>query len=126
VTVFDERANIVARSPALTQSFWIPADPLPRDRTYVWQITAQRGASRDTITAPLAPLPPATFHVIDARAADVLQRLEADHPTSHLLLGILAAGAGVSDIAIAHLRQVPATDPHADLARRLLETLRAR
>ena len=41
VTVFDERSNVVARSPLLAQTKWNPLDQLPRGRTYVWQVTAQ-------------------------------------------------------------------------------------
>jgi hypothetical protein len=123
VAVFDERANAVARSPRLSTAEWTPADPLPRGRTYVWQVYAHRGG--ETITAPAAPSPAARFRVIDANAAAIVERLEADHPQSHLLLGILFMEYGVVDAAVAHLRQVPSTDPHAAVAARSLDAIAA-
>jgi hypothetical protein len=123
VTVFDERSMEVARSSTLTQTSWIPVDPLPRNRTYAWQVTAHRG--NETVKAPVAPMPSAKFHIVDARTAEVLQRMEAEHPQAHLLLGILNMEAGIRDQATQHLRQVRSDDPHADLAQRSLERLSA-
>ena len=123
VTVFDERSNVIVKSPIITQTNWIPADPLPRSRTYVWQVTAYRG--RESITVPATPATPARFHVIDERSAEVLQRIETEHPQSHLLLGILNMDAGIRDAAIKHLQQAPANDAHADVAQRSLKRLQA-
>lgn len=123
VTVFDERANEVTRSQPTSELTWTPAQPLARDRTYIWQVTATHGA--ETIVAPAAPAPPARFHVIDGKTAGMLRRLEADRPTSHLLLGVLNAQAGVIDAAVEHLERVPETDPNAATARRLVDALNA-
>jgi anti-sigma factor RsiW len=123
VTVFDERSNVVARSPITAQTNWTPTDSLPRGSTYVWQVTAHRGS--ETITAPVVPAPAARFHVIDERSADALQRIEAEHPAAHLLLGILNMDAGIRDAAIRHLQQVPASDARADVAQRSLKRLQA-
>ena len=123
VTVFDEQSNVIVKSPIITQTNWIPADPIPRSRTYVWQVTAYRG--RESITVPAAPAPPAKFHVIDKRSAEVLQRIETEHPQSHLLLGILNMDAGIRDAAIKHLQQAPASDAHADVAQRSLKRLQS-
>jgi hypothetical protein len=123
VTVFDERSNVLARSPVVAETAWIPNAPLPRGRTYVWQVTARRG--RDAMTAPIAPEPPAKFHVVDVRSAEILERTEAEHPQSHLLLGILNAEAGIRDAATRQLEQVRPTAPGADVARRSLERLRS-
>lgn len=122
VTIFDEQSNIVARSPATAQTSWAPPNPLTRDRTYVWQVSAHRGG--ETTTVPIPPRPPAKFHVVDAGSADMLQRLERDHPQSDLLLGILFAEAGVVDAAATHLRHVPSTDANSAAVRRLLDGLR--
>jgi hypothetical protein len=121
VTVFDERSTMVARSPMVAQSPWVPADPLPRDRTYAWQVTARRG--NDTITEPVAPAPAATFRVIDAESAATLQRVAAKYPESHVLLGILNMEAGIRDAAMRHFGQVPPTDPYAEVAQRSRERL---
>src|SRR5262249_6365454 len=92
VSLYDERSTLLARSPRLSGTDWTPADPLARDRTYVWQVAADRRG--DTITAPAPPAPPARFHVVDARSADVLERMEREHGQSHVLLGILYMESG--------------------------------
>lgn len=123
LTVFDERGNTIATSGTLDGTNWTPATALARDRTYVWQVAASRGDR--TITVPAAPAPPARFHVIDARTADSLRRLEAEHPSAHLLLGIVNAQSGLPQEAIKHLQEVPATDPYAATAQRMLDALKA-
>jgi len=121
VTIFDERSNEIARSPTVTTAGWSPTVPLARDRTYVWQVTAHRGA--ETITAPVPPASPGRFHVIDRRSAEELERLETQYPQSHVLLGLLYMQHGVVGAAATQLRQVQPTDPNAALASRSLERL---
>jgi hypothetical protein len=75
------------------------------------------------MTAPAAPAPPATFHVIDASSAAVLERVEAERPQAHLLLGILYMQAGIPDAAKRHLQQVRSAEAYGDVARRSLERL---
>jgi hypothetical protein len=123
VTVFDEQSNPVISSPMLSATRWTPADPLPRGRTYVWQVTATMSGA--TAIAPAAPAPPAVFHVVAADTATALERIETDHPGAHLALGILYMDAGVRDRAIRHLQQVPAGSPHADVAAQSLQRLTA-
>ena len=122
VTVFDERSNEVMRSASIDQPAWTPDRPLPRGRTYVWQVAARR--KDQTVVTPAAPMPPAKFHVVDAHVADVLERAQSQ-PSSHLLLGILNMNAGIVDEAVRQFNQVEPTDTGAGLARRSLERLRA-
>lgn len=123
VTVADEGSRVVARSPLLATTTWIPSAPLRRGGTYTWQVAARRG--RDTITVPAPPAPPARFHVVDAHTTDVVRRVEREHPDSHLLIGLLDMEAGLRAEAAAQFQQVSARDPHADVARRSLERLQA-
>ncbi len=116
VAVFDEQSTEVARSPLLDQTNWTPTLPLPRDRTYQWQVTANRGG--ESIVAPSAPAPPAKFHVVALHDAETLESLEREYPQSHLLLGVLYLDAGVRDDATRHLRLV-----NLDVARQLLQRL---
>jgi len=122
VTVFDERSNEVTRSAPVDHATWTPDRPLLRDRTYVWQVAARR--NNRTIIAPVAPMPPAKFHVVDAHTADVLERVQSQRPEPHLLLGILDMNAGIVDDAIRQFEQVGPTDEGVDLARRSLDRLR--
>jgi len=123
VTIFDEQLHVAERSTGIAQANWIPPDPLPRSRTFVWQVTAFRGG--EAITAPAAPIPPARFHVIGEREAETLQRVAVEHPQSHLLLGILNMEAGIRDAAIRNLDQVKMDDSHFDVAQQSLQRLRA-
>jgi hypothetical protein len=121
VTVFDQRAGVAVQSGRVVETNWTPPSPLPRGQTFVWQVSAHRGA--ETLTAPVAPAPVAIFHVIDAESAALLQSVETAYPQSHLLLGILNMQAGIRAAALAHLRQVPSTDPQSLVARRSLDLL---
>jgi hypothetical protein len=123
VTIADEGSRVVARNSALTDTNWMPRDALARGQTYTWQVAAHLGD--DTITVPAAPAPPARFHVVDAHTAEVLRLVEAEHPDSHLLIGLLDMEAGVRTEAVRHLQQVPSNDPDAGVAQRSLERLRA-
>ena len=122
VTVYDEQANEIARSAPLGEPAWLPDRPLPRERTYIWQVAAQRNTQ--TVVAPAAPTPPAKFHVVDAHTSAVIAEAQAQRPGSHLLLGILFMNAGIVPDAIRQFEQVGPTDPGSDLARRSLDRLR--
>lgn len=121
VAIADERLQTVAASAEINATSWSPVEPLPRGHTYAWQVTAHRGA--DSVTVPVAPAPPARFLVLDAETVARLESLERAHASSHLLLGIVLLEAGARDDARRHLEAVPATDPHAAVARRTLDRL---
>jgi hypothetical protein len=124
VAVADEQLRPVASSGALSTTDWTPADPLPRGRTFVWQVTARRGS--ETVVVPSAPSPPARFAVVEPHAAARIAGLRASHPDSHVLLGIVLLQAGARDEARRELQAVAADDPNAALARRTLEAIAAR
>jgi hypothetical protein len=123
VTITDEAVRPIDRSPDVSGTAWTPARPLPRGRTYLWQVTATTPAG--PLTAPAPPAPPARFKVLDAETAAVLEATARAHPQSHLLLGLLYVQAGLIAEARAELLAVPAADPHADVAQRTLAGLRA-
>lgn len=121
VTVFDEQGKEVARSPTLKENRWIPASPLPRDRTYTWQVSAERdGRMR---VAPAPPAPPARFRVLAADRSAELQRIAHDFPDAHAVLGILYMEAGVRASAVAQFEQVRPGDAYANVARRSQDRL---
>jgi hypothetical protein len=122
VSVFDEAARRVAESPALHDTSWMPSEPLERGRVLVWQVRARSGA--ESLTAPVPPDPPARFRVLEVEPAQLLERVAREHPSSHLLLGLLYAQAGARAEADRHLGLVESPDPHAEVARRTRELLR--
>jgi len=123
VSVSDEALHPVVQSPAVPRPPWTPDQSLPRGRTYMWQVTARRGAQSVTVPAP--PALPARFMVLDEQSSRLLEAVARDHPQAHLLVGILYAQAGARADAEAHLAQVPRTDPYFDTAQRTLERLRS-
>jgi hypothetical protein len=122
VTVYDESARRVLESPPLPEPVWTSGEPLERGRVLVWQVRARVGGR--VVTAPVPPDPAARFKVLDKDEAQMLEQAARDHPTSHLLLGLLYAQAGVSALAEHHLRLVPPGDPNVEVAHRTLERLR--
>jgi hypothetical protein len=122
VAVADESLQPLAQSPVLTGTSWTPAQPLPRGRVYLWQVTAHRGA--DSFTTPAPPAPFAKFRVMEGDMAALLERLGREHPAAHVVLGVLYAQAGARTEALAHLGRIDAGDRHHDLAQRTIERLR--
>ena len=88
VSVFDG-AMQVAESGPLTVNRWTPAKPLPRGRTYTWQVDA---GSR---FFPTPPAPPARFRIVSQRDRDDLDAAKREHPDDHLLRAALYARAGL-------------------------------
>jgi hypothetical protein len=122
VAIFDDRLGQVAGVSQTSAGSWTPDQPLARGQLYSWQVTAERAS--ESITAPVAPEPPARFAVMDPSSAANFERLLSARPDAHLLLGILAARAGARDEAEQHLGQVAQDDAHSALARRTLERVR--
>jgi hypothetical protein len=124
VVIVDPALAPVAESAALNVPTWTPPAPLPRGRTYTWQVTADTAAGPRTTPAP--PAPPARFHVLDAAAASRLAAVRGDAPEAHLVLGLLSAEAGLLDAAVRHLSQVEEGSPHAALALDTIAAIEAR
>jgi hypothetical protein len=103
VEVFDEHFRPVAESGPLTLHQWSPPEPLPRDRSYVWQVvTVNRHL------APAPPLPDARFRIVSAEAARRIEAARRDEPS--LELASLYAGAGALDDAARELDRLPPDD----------------
>jgi hypothetical protein len=57
---------------------WTPSAPLSRDRTYIWQVTARTSGER--VIVPMPPAPLARFHVMDSRAAEMIENVSRVKP----------------------------------------------
>ena len=68
VTVVDLDSGAVAASGKTSASSWRPGKPLPRNRTYAWQVAAQTSAGR--VIAPGRAAAEARFHVAAQSAVD--------------------------------------------------------
>ena len=122
VSVFDEQFTPVVTSAAIDAAAWRPDTPLRRGRTYYWQVRA-RGPGVDVL-APAPPAPDARFRVLDAAEAARVVDLRRRAGQSHLVLGVLLAGAGLLDDAERELEQLAALNPGAEQPRALLADLR--
>jgi hypothetical protein len=114
--------DLVASSGKLDRNRWIPSQPLPRGRTYEWQVRVARGNRVDMI--PPVPRPNPRFVVISADALRDLEHARATYRHDHLLLGVLAAHYGLREEARRELAQYAAEHPSPQ-ALRLAESVTA-
>ncbi len=121
IAVFDADLQTVSGPTTLTQTTWTPPQALPRDRVYIWQVTARRGT--ESVTVPMSPQPFARFRIMDAETAAEIDTLTRLTPQPHLVLGLALTQAGARQDALDHLRQVQPTDRHAAVAERTVAHL---
>jgi anti-sigma factor RsiW len=121
VTIADDQGRPIGAGFRVRGTTFTPPEPLPRGHVFTWQVAAQEGSRQ--LIAPAPPAPPARFAVLDAATAARLADLERAQPDAHVVLGILYAQAGVLADARRHLQAVPAADPYAVAAGRILTSL---
>lgn len=92
VTVADAENGTLAAAGSSATPSWCPDKPLPRGRTYTWQVTAH---DADHSAIDDGPAAQARFHVAEAGRAAALSSLD-DHPLER---GIALAVHGVLDDA---------------------------
>jgi Putative zinc-finger len=122
VEVYDAQFNLVSSSPLLTDLSWT-APQLARGQVYSWQVKAVKG--RQEFIAPSPPAPDAKFRILDQVAAAEIARARRDYASSHLLLGLLYARAGLLDEAEREFRSLQNANPDSDAPRKLAESVSA-
>ncbi len=122
VEVYDEKFNRVASSPLLTSNSWT-APPIARGQVYSWQVKANRNGKY--LIAPRPPAPQTKFRILDQVAAAEIERVRRDYASSHLLLGLLYARAGLLTEADHEFRILQEANPNSEVARKLLESVSA-
>ena len=120
VEVYDAQFNPAASSPRLTATRWT-APPLARGQVYSWQVKAIRDGQE--FIAPGPPAPQAKFRILDQAAATEIARVRRDYGSSHLLLGLLYARAGLLAEAEQELRMLQQANPDSEVARKLLASV---
>jgi hypothetical protein len=108
----DNPRSVLSQDVAKTE--WQPPRPLPRGRTYEWEVTAFR--KEGNVVAPSAK-----FRVLEAAKAEELARYSG----SLLTMGVLYAQAGMLEEAEELFQQVLQTSPDSTTARQLLQHVRA-
>jgi hypothetical protein len=125
VSVFNEKFDRVAESPALKGSTWQPDQPLPTGVLLNWQVTAKLGDT--VIHAPEPPAPEARFLVLDNAAAAEIRNAQRSRPDDALLLATIYARAGALDDAAEQVERLSATNAAlAESLRTSLQKLRGR
>lgn len=106
VEVYDSGFHPVLRSPALTETTWMPPQPLMRGELYRWQIVADK--DKRTITVPSPPAPAAAFRILDGPTEARVAHARAAGSMGHLLAAALLAQAGVVPESLKELDALPA------------------
>ena len=124
IAIVDEKLHPVQRSAALRATEWRPRRALHRGQTYLWQVTA---TTRDGSTVVASSPPPlgAFVQIISTQLADEIGQFRHRHETSHLVIGVLYAQAGMLTAGAGELRKVAPGDPSYGTAKSLLDELPA-
>jgi len=100
---------------------WTVTPPLARGQSYSWQVKAIKDGQQ--FQAPKPPAPQARFRVLGGQQADEIVRARRSYGSSHLVLGLMYARAGLLDEAARELRALQSANPNSDVARRLLASI---
>jgi hypothetical protein len=122
VEVYDAQFNLVSSSPLLTGLSWT-APQLARGQVYSWQVKAVKGGQEFIANSP--PAPDAKFRILDQVAAAEIALARRDYASSHLLLGLLYARAGLLDEAKREFRSLQNANPDSDAPRKLAASVSA-
>ena len=122
VEIYDEQFKLVTTSPPVTTSSWTATQSLPRGQTYSWQVKAVKDGQETTVPRP--PAPQAKFRVIDQAKANELARAKRAFGSSHLMLAMLYAEAGLLREAEQELRVLQRANPQSEIVRKLMRQLR--
>ncbi|HZL25883.1 MAG TPA: hypothetical protein VFC39_05070 [Acidobacteriaceae bacterium] len=117
VFVYNQAFQLVAQSPALTQSSWTIASPLAPGQTYTWVIKATTPTG--IVQSPRPPAPEARFTVA---GTSTLARIAGAQP-SHLLLAILYAQNGMTSLARGEISVLKQENPDSPIVRDLANSL---
>lgn len=119
VKVYDTEFRLVTESDPTASTSWIPPRDLARGKTYTWVVDARQGDSE--VIAPRPPAPEAKFKVLEEAKFRDLRELE--RKSSHLLLGLAYADAGLREQAKREFLSLQKENPNSDLAVRLLKSV---
>lgn len=120
VEVYDDKFNLVAASPPVAGNSWAAPRPFNRGATFSWQVRAIRDGQE--IRAPLPPSPQAEFRVLDREKALEIAEAQRTHASSHLLLGLLYAQAGLPDEAEREFQVLQKLNPDSKIVAGLLRS----
>jgi len=121
VNVYDRDFHLVAASPELHATLWVPDRDLAPGTSYTWMVTAQSG--RREIRAPVPPAPEARFTVLSQAETTRLNQLMRRFPGEHLMLATVFAQAGVAARARQEVQLLEQANPKSALVHGLAASL---
>jgi len=123
VEVYDEKFNLMASSPPLSDNSWTPPQALKRNGIYSWQVKAIKDGQE--VISPRPPAPQAKFRILDQAKANELAQARRAYAESHLTLGLLYVQAGLLDEAEQEFRALQKSNPDSALVRKLISQVQA-
>lgn len=125
VTVTDPEGGYkeVAASPELQDTKWTVEGRLERGRIYNWQVIAHTNSGE--VKAPAPDAPEAKFKVLEQAKANEVARAKRAYAGRRLVLGLVYAQAGLLDEAEREFEALVRANPQSDVAKNLLDDLRA-
>lgn len=121
VEIYDNQLNLIVASSPLTGHTWTTTKSLARGRIYSWQVKAIK--DERTVVAPRPPAPQAKFRIVDSAEAGALAEARRAYSSSHLLLGMLYAKAGLLDDARQEFHELQKANPDSEIVRKLIASL---
>jgi hypothetical protein len=123
VTIYDSNSQKIAESPPLNETNWKVNALLERGRVYTWQVRANKQGEEVLMPPPAAAA--AKFRIIDGEKADELAQVRRSQGSSHLVLGLTYADAGMLDESEQEFRKLLAANPDSTIVRSLLRSVEA-
>ena len=105
-------------SPPVVKTTWRPVEPLIRGHQYAWMVEAR--IDGHIVRAPSTDKPYAAFRVLDAQQVQEVDLARKAWGTSHLVMGLTYAKAGLTYEAEKEFNELAAANPESFTARSLL------
>jgi hypothetical protein len=122
VLITNGQPGALISSPSITAAHWRPPKALARGVTYSWQLRAVMKDGQEVLT-PGASGPRAKFKVLGANEEAKLREAARQAPGSHLVLGVVYAGAGLVDQARREFKHLVRENPRSHTAKALLRAV---
>jgi Putative zinc-finger len=120
VEIYDENLRQVAVSQPVAGYTWRVTQPLKRGRVYAWLVKS----TKDGRVEVSPPAQEARFRILDQARVDELSAARRDYGSSHLVLGLLYAQAGVLDEAEREFSALQRANPKSEIINGLLMRIR--
>lgn len=125
VNVASKSGGEVVSSPLLGDDArsWTPTAALTPNETYEWEVEAIRDGEM-IAKAPAPPQPEARFALLPNEKREELAKLRKAFGSSHLVMGLAYAQAGLVEQARAEFDALARENPQSELPKKLLASLR--